>query len=232
MATHNRQDCLALGGRVALLAGGTIQECADTARFFVSPATAAGRTYVQTGNCNLSAARQSARSGDGIWWVVPGLLCGMSRPGLMSDAGTQCRRLASAGVRALACLEQRCEYPLEVVHDAGLSAHLFAVPDMAPPSFDQALDLCRLAEPLISDNKGIAVHCRGGLGRTGTGLAAILVWFGDSAHQAIERIRACQPLAIQSMAQIRFLQDFADRIRGWHRPRPHQENTACPSTRP
>jgi atypical dual specificity phosphatase len=62
------------------------------------------------------------------------------------------------------------------------------------------------------------MHCRGGLGRTGTGLGALLIWFGDSADDAIAKIRRAQPLAIQSIPQVRFLYDFASRIRGWHPP--------------
>jgi atypical dual specificity phosphatase len=46
-------------------------------------------------------------------------------------------------------------------------------------------------------------------------LASILIWFGDAAATAIERVRKAQPHAIQSAAQQRFLHDFADRIRGW-----------------
>jgi atypical dual specificity phosphatase len=216
VATHNRQDCLTLGGQTALLAGGAIQECADSARFFGNPATPAGRVYVDTGNCSLPMGHSHEHDGDGIWWLVPGLLCGMSRPGLVADAQAQYRRLSDHGVELLVCLEERCAYPLEGVRSHGLQHRHVAIPDMAPPSFSQAVDLCRLAEPLIRANRGVAMHCRGGLGRTGTALAAILIWFGDSPEDAITRVRAAEPRAIQSPAQHRFLNDFADRIRDWH----------------
>ncbi len=216
VATHNRQDCLALGGRTALLAGGTIQECADSARFFAAPATAAARTYVDTGNCSLPGKPRLRHHGDGIWWAVKGLLCGMSRPGLVADAALQYRQLAAHGVGLLVCMEERVEYALEPLRSEGLVHHHAPLADMAPPSFAQAVDLCRLAEPAIRGNRGIALHCRGGLGRTGTGIAAILIWFGDAAGEAIAKVRAANPLAIQSVAQLRFLHEFADRIRGWH----------------
>lgn len=216
VATHNRQDCLTLGGRIALLAGGTIRECADAYRFFDDPVTAAGRTYVETGSCNLSPRARRQRQGDGIWWLVPGLLCGMSRPGLVADAATQFRRLSERGVGILVCLEERFSYTLDGVREEGLEHRHFSVPDMAPPSFNQAVDLCRVAEPAIRANRGIALHCRGGLGRTGTALAAILIWFGDASAQAIAKVREAEPHAIQSVAQSRFLHEFADRIRGWN----------------
>lgn len=216
VATHNRQDCLALGGHTALLAGGTIQECAPTAGFFTSPATPAGRVYVQTGYCNLAPPRAPEAAVDGIWWIQPRLLCGMSRPGLVSDAERQYRHLADGGIHTLVCMEERRAYPLEPLRRSGLHFHHVPVPDMVPPSFDQAVALCRLAEPLIGEDRGVAVHCRGGLGRTGTGLAAILAWLGDEPDQAIARVRAARPWAIQTAAQLRFVHDFAGRIRGWH----------------
>ena len=217
VATHNRQDCLALGGNTALLAGGALQEHGNSAQFFASPSTAAGRTYVDTGNCNLPRAKRCDQS-DGSWWPVPGLLCGMSRPGLVHSAEQQYQRLWAQGVRHLVCLEERCTYPTKPILELGIAHYHFSVADMAPPSFNQAVDLCRTMEPHIRNNEGVALHCRGGLGRTGTGLALILIWFGDSADEAIAKVRRAQPLAIQSLSQLRFLHEFADRICGWQLP--------------
>lgn len=217
MATHNRQDCLTLGGQVILLAGGAVQEVAPSARFFAQPQTAPGKLYVETGNCSLP--REQAPPGkDGLWWPVPGLLCGMSRPNLLHSAESRLREIAARGIRHLVCLEERVPYAAQAARDAGITHYHVPVPDMAPPSFSQAVYLCRTLEPAIRANQAVAMHCRGGLGRTGTGLAALLVWFGDSADEAIAKIRRAQPLAIQSNAQMRFLHDFADRISGWHSP--------------
>lgn len=215
VATHNRQDCLTLGGRTALLAGGCVQECLPTEEFFVRPKTLAGRLYVETGNCNLPRDTSQQPKENGVWWVVPGLLCGMSRPGLISEIEEQCAYLREGGVRRILCLEERCTYALAPFIEKGIGHHHFRVPDMAPLTFSQAVDLCRIAEGSIRNNEGVAVHCRGGLGRTGTGLAAIFVWFGDSATAAIERIRRVEPFAIQSNSQTRFIHEFAERIRGW-----------------
>ncbi|MGO4700552.1 ATP-binding cassette domain-containing protein [Dyella sp. 2RAB6] len=54
VATHNRLDCLHVGGATALLAGRALQECTPTRTFFREPRTPAGRIYVDTGNCNLA----------------------------------------------------------------------------------------------------------------------------------------------------------------------------------
>lgn len=215
VATHNRQDCLGLGGATALIAGGTLQEVAASQTLFKAPTTAAARTYVDTGNCSLRTPVQADQR-NGIWWLEPGLLCGMSRPGLVSETCSQYDILHDNGVRRLICLEERWTTQVDLARQRGIACHHFPMADMAPPSFSQAVDICRLAEPAIKSNQGVALHCRGGLGRTGTGLAAILIWFGDDAEVAIAKVRDAQPHAIQSPAQERFLHEFANRIRAWH----------------
>jgi atypical dual specificity phosphatase len=215
VATHNRQDGIGLGGATALVAGGTLQALAPSREMFAAPASAAARTYVETGYLSVPA-RTPARESDGIWWLERGLLCGMSRPGMVVPAERQYQALHAGGVRHLVCLEERREYPLEPARLGGIVCHHFPVPDLAPPSFAQAVDICRIAEASIRCNEGVAMHCRGGLGRTGTALAAVLVWFGEDPEDAIARVRGARPRAIQSLAQERFLRDFASRIRDWH----------------
>jgi atypical dual specificity phosphatase len=215
VATHNRRDCLAHTSTTALLAGGTIQECADSAQLFQNPTTQAGRIYAETGNCSLPRTSKHSEIRHGVWWLVPNLLCGLSRPGISIAASRQFQELFESGIRILLCVEERCLYSPAEPREHGLELHHFCVSDMAPPTFNQAIDICRLVEPAIRANKGIAVHCRGGLGRTGTVLAAILIWFGDAAESAISKVRAARPMAIQSPAQSRFLFDFAERIRDW-----------------
>lgn len=209
VATHNRLDCLHVGGATALLAGATLQECAPTKTFFREPRTPAGRIYVDTGNCNLPAPALQLRPDVGVWWLIPGLLCGMSRPGITSHIEAQFRYLAGEGVRNLVCAEERCLYPRESLREHQLELHHFAIRDLAPPSLDQAIRICRLIERSMRAGDGVAVHCRGGLGRTGTVLAAVLVWLGDGAEEAIVKVRAARPMAIQTKAQSDFVRGFA-----------------------
>ena len=209
VATHNRLDCLHVGGATALLAGGTVQECTPTRAFFHEPRTPAGRIYVDTGNCNLPAPEHRLRPEVGVWWLIPGLLCGMSRPGITSNLQAQFRYLAGEGVRLLVCAEERCVYPRDSLREHALELHHFAIRDLTPPSLDQAVRICRLVERAMRAGEGVAVHCRGGLGRTGTVLAAVLVWLGDGAEEAIVKVRAARPMAIQTKAQADFVRGFA-----------------------
>lgn len=216
VVTHNRQDCLELGGCTALLAGGRIQECRETTEFFDDPQTEAARRFVRHGYCNLPLQAGERRREQGIWSVVPGLLYGMSRPGLTASVSEQAHCLVRLGVVLLVGLEEQPCAAAAEIRAAGVGYRHFAVNDMGAPSFAQAVEICRAAEAAIVGNRGVAVHCRGGLGRSGTALAAILIWFGDTADTAVERVRRAEPLAIQSRAQTNFLNDFADRVAGWH----------------
>jgi ADP-ribosyl-[dinitrogen reductase] hydrolase len=54
---------------------------------------------------------------------------------------------------------------------------------------------------LLRDGKNIVLHCHGGLGRTGTVAARLLIEFGESAGSAIERVRAARDGAIETQAQ-------------------------------
>lgn len=215
VVTHNRQDTILLGGTTLLIAGGASQAVAPSREMFTTPTSDAARTFVETGSLHVPA-RTVVEESEGIWWLERGLLCGMSRPGMVAPAERQYELLYAGGVRQLLCLEERREYPLDAVRQSGLVWHHFPMADLAPPAFGQAVDICRIAEASIRRNEGVAFHCRGGLGRTGTALASVLVWFGEDADDAIARVRRVRPRAIQTVAQERFLRDFASRIRAWH----------------
>lgn len=51
----------------------------------------------------------------------------------------------------------------------------------------------------------IVIHCRGGLGRTGLVAARLLVEFGMEPQEAIRRVRAARPGAIQTRDQAEYV---------------------------
>jgi ADP-ribosyl-[dinitrogen reductase] hydrolase len=58
---------------------------------------------------------------------------------------------------------------------------------------------------LLGEGFSIALHCRGGLGRTGTIAARLLVELGSAPAPAIERVRAVRPGSIETKAQEAFV---------------------------
>lgn len=54
---------------------------------------------------------------------------------------------------------------------------------------------------LIRDGRSIALHCHGGLGRTGTIAARLLVEMGSDPEAAIAQIREARPRSIETPAQ-------------------------------
>ncbi len=58
---------------------------------------------------------------------------------------------------------------------------------------------------LLADGCSIAVHCRGGKGRTGTVAARLLIELGMAPMRAIEHVRAARPGSIETKEQELFL---------------------------
>lgn len=236
--THNRRHAMAAGGKTILLAGGRVVEAAPTSRFFAEPKTEPGKRFVATGGCALPspganaadlddssprppplshAARVAIERGDrgprGFFWVVPGRLGGLPRPGIVADLDRDIDGLQRLGVDVLVNLEETLSVDPARLADAGIEAVHFPVPDMGAPSIARAAELCRDVATRIGAGRIVAFHCRAGLGRTGTLLASQLIWSGETAVRAIDRVRQINARCIQSDEQVDFLRAFASSLR-------------------
>lgn len=245
--THNRRDPLVLGGSVALLVNGRIAEQAPVEQFFSEPRTSVGRHFVQTGTCYVdpdeepapeseavetprftrpapgtarppsSARMSSPRVPRGLHWVRRGALAGLPRPGLLVDVAEDLAGLWGLGIDTLVSLEETRTVPDELLLQHGLTSIWLPIRDMQAPSVDEAFELCRRIHARIAGGGSVAVHCRAGLGRTGTILAAFLVWEGQCALDALESVRCVQPRFVQSDEQVEFLSVFASHCRAVER---------------
>ncbi|HET7844446.1 MAG TPA: protein-tyrosine phosphatase family protein [Xanthomonadales bacterium] len=149
----------------------------------------------------------------GLWWMEHERLVGLPRPGMLGEASTVFEYLAWHGVTQLFCLETECDDDFDALAGLGIGLHHVPVMDMGAPTTAQATAIGRLASVALDSGHAVAVHCRGGLGRTGTAIAAILVWRGATAETAISRVRAAQPYAVQSLVQHQFIHEFAEHLR-------------------
>jgi atypical dual specificity phosphatase len=232
IVTHNQEIAKALGGQTILLAGGWVQEVQSTSLFFTTPLTEIAKTFIQTGHCALPSPdakpeevapewipkirplpkaatdyKSHVLGPNGFIWLKKGKLAGTPRPGLLRPLEDDLSALKRVGVTHLISLTLR---PLDTTQCATHDIDVISspIPDMHPPSCPQALAINQKIEKLLDNKKIIAIHCRAGLGRTGTLLATQLIYEGKSALTALDATRHIEIRWIQSEAQVNFLADY------------------------
>lgn len=134
---------------------------------------------------------------------LPGTLFTLARPqggGWLDDEMTSLR---AQGVDLLVSLltppeSQWLDLEAEEFHCvvAGMRFASFPIPDMGVPADrDTAENVARLWAAELLDGHGVAIHCRGGIGRSSMMAAATLValgWWPDRAFEQISERRGLQ----------------------------------------
>ena len=126
------------------------------------------------------------------------------------------------GARAVVTLIEAHEFELLGVPDLGarvlargIDWHPLPIPDVQPPGerFETGWQTSGpvLRNDLLAEHR-VLVHCRGGLGRAGTVAARLLVELGAPAVEAIRRVRAARPGAIETTQQEQYVLKLPRRL--------------------
>jgi atypical dual specificity phosphatase len=218
-----------------LIAGGYVQEEQPIPRFFDAPVSAVAQEFARSGTCTVAnpgtppehldesvpppkalptAAlnHSGAASGPrGFLWLKQGRLAGTPLPGVYFEMEYDLKALQRVGITTLVTLTETALDESRLA-PFGLKSVWEPIPDMTAPTVEQAVRLCRTIDRLHARGEVVAVHCRAGMGRTGTVLAAHLVWEGYDALKALETVRSIEPRWVQSQVQVAFLKEFEDAL--------------------
>jgi atypical dual specificity phosphatase len=143
-------------------------------------------------------------------WLLPGRLAGFGFAGWQLTE-PDLVNLHQAGVGAVVSLTE------QPVHHADDSVptmryrHL-PIPDMTTPRPAQIDLFVQFVDDAAGDGLATAVHCRAGLGRTGTMLACYLVAQGSGAEEALGEVRQHRPGSVETAAQEEAVRSFAQRL--------------------
>jgi protein-tyrosine phosphatase len=103
----------------------------------------------------------------------------------------------------------------ERASENGIDTIRLPIEDCSVPPPEEMPRFAELIEQIVAAaraGKTVVIHCRGGLGRSGTVAASCLVALGHPPAQAIERVRQARPGAVETPAQEDWVQAFADAL--------------------
>jgi len=124
----------------------------------------------------------------------------------MTPIAVDMEHLRRLGIRLVVTLT---ELPLRPpAEEFGLRGLHFPIEDMSVPTPRPTAELCREVLGALGRLEGTLLHCKAGLGRTGTMLACCLVARGDDASAAITTVRKVHPGYIQNTLQEQFVHHF------------------------
>ena len=139
-------------------------------------------------------------------WLIEAKLAGGARP----ESEAELDGLMREGVKAIVSLTGTPLYP-EPVNRLGFE-YLHSRVSGAPSPI-QLHEIIQFVEEQNAQSKPVLVHCAEGKGRTGTVLAAYLVYKGLSTDDAIKKVREKRPGSIENLDQENAIRIFERTLR-------------------
>jgi ADP-ribosyl-[dinitrogen reductase] hydrolase len=99
----------------------------------------------------------------------------------------------------------------------GMAWRHLPIPDRQPPELDFEQRWAEVGAELVvalREGRRIFLHCKGGLGRTGTVAACLLREAGIGAAEAVAQVRLARPKTIETTQQERYVQPTGGGLAG------------------
>ena len=137
---------------------------------------------------------------EGFSWVEENRLAGTSVPASREHL----EALVQEGVAHLVSLSPETPPPSTPID--GLTITFIPVEDFEAPNSKNFRCFFKLCKRAHARDQAVAVHCRGGNGRTGTMLAAYFIWrYNYNAEAAVKFLRTMRPWSVESQDQMEAL---------------------------
>lgn len=170
----------------------------------------AGCEVAPDGAVSYLPGREAKAAMQGFSWVIDDQVAGMPLPGGARPLDQDLSFLRNQGIDVLVSLTEKPLDP-EALGRAGIEPLHFPVPDYHAPTQEQLDQYVSAVQGFTSAGRRVGTHCHGGLGRTGTFLAALFVARGMDAEAAIAEVRRLRPGSIETDAQEQAVREFAAR---------------------
>ncbi len=160
------------------------------------------------------------------YWVVPGLLLAGEYPGARTkeEARQKLRAFINAGVNFFLDLTEESEglqpyAPLLLEEaekrDRRVTYRRLAIPDLNAPTIERMREIQQTINAALDAGQAVYVHCRGGIGRTGTVIGCYLVEQEVSGAEALAEIRRLRRRTTDWWKKSPETQAQEDFVRSW-----------------
>jgi ADP-ribosylglycohydrolase len=155
------------------------------------------------------------------YWVVPGRLLAGEYPGGQTPEETRQRldKLQAAGIRCFIDLTQPDELaPYDIELPLSVEYHRLPIRDHGlPAKRDHMTEIQAILDHSLRSGAPTYVHCRAGIGRTGTVIVCFLLEQGHSGAEALDELNALwqQSLRSKSWVHVPETDEQNEFVRAW-----------------